>query len=57
MPSQERTRAACLQSVQQDYAPDHHGWQRWTVAEEAKRHLVAMTPERRAQLEREWRMK
>lgn len=43
-----RTQLACLQSALSDYELRHRN------VIEANRHLRAMTPERRAQLEAEW---
>ena len=46
--------ARMLAAAMDDCAPDAMGWQRYRAREQAKQHLASMTPERRAQLEREW---
>ena len=53
--SRARTAHACDQSAADDYAPDGEGWQRHRAADLAKQHLAAMAPDRRAQLEQEWK--
>ena len=49
--------ARLLAAAMDDFAPTAMGWQRHLAAQEAKQHLASMTPERRAQLEREWTSK
>ena len=50
-----RTEAACLKAAWDNPAPDFdpHGNQRSLEAELASQHLAGLSPERRAQLERE----
>lgn len=57
MTARARTQAACNQSAADDYAPDEYGWQRHRAAEEAAQWLASLSPERRAQINREWNAK
>jgi hypothetical protein len=66
--SPTRTKAACLKAADEaamrvkwgaawdaPFSDDSDGNQRWRAADEAASHLASMAPDRRAQLEREWR--